>query len=69
MKHIKGPENDAADALIRLSLISSDVEDSNIKREQLSESYCVNKIYSNTFPLTYQTIDKYQRKDKNMVKN
>ena len=31
IKYIKGTDNDAADALSRMPLISSDVEDSNIK--------------------------------------
>ena len=31
------------------------------------ERYGFNQLYGNTFPLTYQTINKYQRKDKELV--
>ena len=67
IKYIKGPDNDAADALIRLQLIDSDATESDITRENLAERYCVEKLDSNAFSLTYQTIDKYQRKDKELT--
>ena len=41
IKYIKGPDNDAADALSRLPLITSDTKESDITREYLSEIYCV----------------------------
>ena len=66
-KYIKGTENDAVEALGRLPLINSDVAESDITREHLAESYYFERLDSDKFPLTYQTIDKYQRKDKNMV--
>ena len=67
IKYIKGPDNNAADALSRLPLINSDVTESNDTREQLSESYGVDQLDGDTFPLTHQTINKYQCKDKEMV--
>ena len=67
IKYIKGPDNDAADTLCRLSLSNSDVEERKITKERSAESYCVNKLYIDTFPLTYITIDKYRCKDKNLV--
>ena len=59
--------NEEADDLRRLQLISSEITERNIEREILSEIYCVNKLDGNIFPLTYQMIDKYQRKDKELV--
>ena len=64
---MKGRDNCTADALSRLPLINSDVTESNITREHLAESYCVNKLDKDTFPITYQTIEKNQRKEKNLV--
>ena len=64
IKYINVPDNDASDALSRLPLINSDVTESNVTREQLSEIYGDEKLDGNTFPLTYLTINKYQRKDK-----
>ena len=48
-------------------LINSDIEDSKITRLHLAESYCVDKLDSDTLPLTYLTIYKSQRKDRNFV--
>ena len=67
IKYIKDPDNDAADSLSRLPLINSDAIESNISRKYLSECYCVDKLNSDTLPPTYQTLDKYKLKDKNMV--
>ena len=39
MKYIKGPDNDAVGVLIMLPLINSDITESDITREHLSESY------------------------------
>ena len=64
IKYIRGPDNDTVDALSRLPLINSLVTESEIKREDLSESYCVKKMDGNTFQLIYQKIDKYQWKYK-----
>ena len=50
-----------------LTVINSDLEESEITREHLAESYCVEKLDSDTSPLTFQTIDKHQGKDKNMA--
>ena len=55
------------DDLIRLPLIKYDVKERNITRVDLAESYGVNKLYCDTPLLTYQTIDKYQRKEKEQV--
>ena len=62
IKYIKGTDNDAADALGRLSLIKSDVTESDITGEQLAEIYSANQLDGDTLPLTYQTINKYQLK-------
>ena len=51
----------------RLPLINYDVTESDITREHLLESYCFDKLDIDPFPLTYQTIYKYKRKDKNQV--
>ena len=64
IKYIKGPDNDAADALIRIPFIKSDVIENFITRVQLAESYGVDQLDGDTFPLTNQTINKYQRKEK-----
>ena len=63
MKYIKGPGNNAADALSRLPLIKSDVKERKITREYLSESYCVDKLDSDKFTLSCRRIDKYTRKE------
>ena len=52
IKYIKWPDNDAAEALIRILLINSDVKEIDITREYLAESHCVKKLDSNKFPLT-----------------
>ena len=66
IKYIKGPDNYAADAFSRLQLLKYDVTESNIPWEQFAESYGVNQLDGDTFPPTYQTINTYQRKDKNL---
>ena len=40
IKYIKGPDNDEAEVLSRLSLIKYGVKYSNITREYLVKSYC-----------------------------
>ena len=67
IKYIKGHDNHASDTLSRLPLINYDVTESDITREHLLESYCFDKLDIDPFPLTYQTIYKYKRKDKNQV--
>ena len=67
IEYVKGIHNDAADALSRLPLIDSAESESKITKEMLSESYSVDKLDADTFPLTYRMIDKYQRKDKNLI--
>ena len=61
IKYIKGLDNDAADALIRMTSIKSGVTDRDVTRGYLSESYSVDKLDSDTLSLTYRTIHKYQR--------
>ena len=51
IKYIKGSDNDAEDPLSRLPLLNSDVTESDTTRKNLSESYCVDKLDSDTFPL------------------
>jgi len=41
--------------------------DEDITMEMLSESYCVDKLEDDTFPLTFKFIDKYQRKDSTLM--
>ena len=69
IKYIKGPDDDTADALSRMLLTDSDVEEKEITWKHLSESCCVEKLDSNKLPLLYRTIYKYQRKDKNLAEN
>ena len=51
IKYIKGTDNYAADNLIRLPLINSDVTEGKTTREKLGDSYCVDKLDDNTLPL------------------
>ena len=44
--------------------MNSDTKDSDITKESLAESYCVDKLYGNTLPLTCQMINKYKCKEK-----
>ena len=67
IKYIKGRDNDTEDTLSRLLLIISDVTESDITRETLSDTYRVDKLDDNTSPLTYRKIYKYQQKDKELV--
>ena len=60
IKYIKGPDNDAKYALIRHPLINYYVKEGYITREH-------DKLDSKKLPLTYQKIDKYQHKEKNLV--
>ena len=39
----------------------------DVTMEMLSESYCVDKLEADTFPLTFKFIDKYQRKDSTLM--
>ena len=57
IKYIKGPDNDAAETLSRLTSIKYDVKDSEITKGNLAEIYCVNKLDSVTFLLIYIMID------------
>ena len=66
IKYIKGPDNDSVDALSRITLINSDVKESDITREHLAEICCIENFNSNTLPLTYCTIDKYQQNNKEL---
>ena len=43
IKYIKGPDNDAADALNMIPLINSNTKESDITSETLSRIYCVVK--------------------------
>ena len=56
IKYIKGRDNDTEDTLSRLLLIISDVTESDITRETLSDNYRVDKLDDNTSPLTYRKI-------------
>ena len=67
MKYIKGPDNNVVDTLSRLPLIKSDVKEINFTREKVTESYGFDQLDGDIFPLTYQTINKYQRKDKELL--
>ena len=65
IKYIKGPDNDKVDALSRLSLINYDVKERSVTRQQLPDSYGVDQIEGNTFPITYRTIKTINIKTKN----
>ena len=64
---ILGPDNDATYSLRSIILIHCGVTESNIIRKILNESYFVDKLDCNMFPLTYYMIDKYICKDKEQV--
>ena len=53
----------------RIPLIDYEVTERDITREQLAEIYSVDQLDGDTFPLIYRTINKYQRKDKELVEN
>ena len=55
------------DAFSRILFINYDVTEINITRENLAERYFDDKLDSDTFPLTYQTIYKYQHKYNEVV--
>ena len=67
IKYIEVPDNCVGGALNRLPLINSDITESKITRKQLAENYFVDQLDGHTLPLTYQKINKYQRKDKELV--
>ena len=48
-------------------MINFQVTKRNITKEHLSDSYCVDILGGDTFPLTYRKIDKYQRKEKDLA--
>ena len=60
IKYIKWTDNDAVDALTRIMLNKSDLTESSITRETLSERYYVDKLDGSTLPLIYRMIDKHQ---------
>ena len=51
----------------RIPLIKSDVKEIEITRENSSKRYDDKKFDSNTFPLIYQMINKYERTDNDLV--
>ena len=67
IKYIKVTDNDAVDTLSGLPLIKYDVKKSDVTREKLVESYGVDQLEGKKTPLTYQTINKYQLKDKELI--
>ena len=67
IEYIKGYANDSYDAFIRIRLINYDMTENNNTRETLDEIYCVDKLDGDMFPLTNQTIDKYQWKYKELL--
>ena len=64
IEYIKGPKNIVADALSRLNLVSSP---SNL--QDMADCYGLNKddLQSNTFPITYQLINRKQNNDKTLL--
>ena len=67
IQYIMEDYNGKAGDLNRVLLINSYIIEINITRGNLSERYCVDKFYSDAFSLTYLMIDKYKRKDKELV--
>ena len=59
IKYIKGPRSGGVYTLSWILFISSDVIESDIVMENLSDIYCVNKLDSDTLPITYQNIYSY----------
>ena len=69
IKYIKGPDKEVEEALIRLLLFNSDIKEIEIISEQLAARYCVDKLDSDTFPLTYRTEINTNLKTNNWYKN
>ena len=64
IEYIEDTDNYAEDELIRIPLIKYDITERDTKIETLSDSYCVNKLGGNTFPLTHQKINDHHRNEK-----
>ena len=69
IKYIKGRDNNTTDNFSILPSIKSDVTERNITRGHLAESYGINKLDRDTFPLTYLMIDNINVKTKIWQKN
>ena len=70
IKWLKGQSNVVADALSRLDLDNSPMEESHVTEELQSHLYCYNAEEQNsiTFPLDFTLIEKHQQRDKSLVK-
>ena len=66
IRYIKGEHNIVADSLSRLPR-TSDIAECNTIYEY-SELFQVNELSADDYPVSYSIIDKYQRKDKHLLK-
>ena len=53
IEQIKVTDNETVDTLKMLLLINYDITEIKITREALTRTYCVNKLYGDTFSLTF----------------
>ena len=66
--YIKGPDNIVADAISRLHISECNFAEKDISMSDMAESYDVEKLDNDTFPLTYKQIKHYQKTDKALLK-
>ena len=55
-------------ALCNLPTEDTCIQECNVTDQYMSETYGIEELETGTFPLTYKNIDKYQRKDKQLLK-
>ena len=55
-------------ALCNLPTDDTCIQECNVTAQYMSETYGIEELETGTFPLTYKIIDKYQRKDKQLLK-
>ena len=55
-------------SLCNLPTTDDYIQECDVTTQYMSETYGVDKLELGTFPLTYKLLDKYQRKDKQLLK-
>ena len=69
LRYIKGELNSVADALSRLGILNTPLDEAHITEELRSEFYAMdgNEFPANAFPLSYAVLGKEQAKDKKIL--